>query len=193
MKDVSPELMRFLSNAFAQELDAATIAACRHGVADQLLRDLPQADRLIEEMRTWSDTKQTQKTLATSYGSVFLSGGREAAPLYASAWQGNGTLMSAPHWRMQLLLKQAGKEVDTGFSEPADHLAVMLEYLAMCLERHHGTIDAAQFASEDILPWYYGFATKAHGHIWSTPFYQSLVSLTESVVEQCTLVPEEKK
>ena len=185
MKEVSPDLMRFLSTGFARELDVATINACHGGVADELLSDVAGSDQLIREMKKWSDPQTIQKELAISYGSVFLAGGREAAPLYASAWQGSGSLMSAPHCRMKSLLKQARTEVVSGFSEPADHLAIMLEYLAMCLEGRPGAIDAARFAAEDILPWYNAFATRVQGHHLSAPFYVSLVSLTEAVVEDC--------
>ncbi len=183
MNEVSPELIRFLSNAFARELDLATIAACYNGVADELLRGAAGTDQLIQEMKTWSNAQETQRRLAISYGSVFLAGGREAAPLYASAWQGNGTLMSTPHYRMLSLLKQAGKEVANSYSEPADHLAIMLEYLAICLEGHQAAIDAAQFASSEILPWYRVFSKKVHSHSGSDPFYLSLVKITEAVVE----------
>ncbi|WP_170604110.1 molecular chaperone TorD family protein [Ruegeria arenilitoris] len=181
----SPELIRFLSTMFARELDEATICACFDGVADALLSEVAGAHNLLDEMKTWSDPRKTKRDLAISYASLFLTGGKDSAPLYASAWQGDGALMSTPHSKMQSLLQQSGQEVALNFSEPADHLAIILEYLAMCLEQKPDTMDPAVFASEFILPWYKVFSAKVQSHRWVAPFYSYLVTLTEAFVVEC--------
>ncbi len=60
MKEVSPDLMRFLSTGFARELDVAIITACHGGVADELLSDVVGSDQLIREMKKWFDPQTTQ-------------------------------------------------------------------------------------------------------------------------------------
>jgi TorA-specific chaperone len=126
--------------------------------------------------------------LETAYVRLFVNTlGGVAAPLYHSVYQGEGLTMGPPAQEMARRLAQAGLSLPPEVPEPADHLAVELEYLILLLEQGWQQEDpaalaeAAEFAGGFMLPWLVKLAERLAGET-ECPFYPQAVRLTQGLL-----------
>nr|WP_299240103.1 molecular chaperone TorD [uncultured Halomonas sp.] len=188
-------LCRWLSTLFAKELDEATLKAYLEGEAEPLLALLcdheqlaPLVARFNQALNVLRLFEQPRLELAADFATLFLMDGRTAAPPYASLYQsGQALFHQQPTERMETRLRAAGYDVKKDFGEPADHLAVMLDYLATGHERLGEASSEAereeiqgglvQFIDEELTPWLPTFAQRCQEIDTASDFYPTLGQL----------------
>jgi putative dimethyl sulfoxide reductase chaperone len=73
---------------------------------------------------------------AREYAALFLGVGPETVPLCESAYEGGtGTLFRNAYFRMKEVYRAAGLSKSDDFTEPDDHLAVELAYMARLVQK----------------------------------------------------------
>ncbi|MBI5258097.1 MAG: molecular chaperone TorD family protein [Burkholderiales bacterium] len=173
--------------AFAEErlFESLHAAALRH---DPALAD--PACRLGEAF-----VADDPQTLLVDYTRLFLGPVQALARPYGSCWQtGEATLMQGETMAVLALYEQGGLELDEGFHELPDHVAVELEFLYLLLFQQHqaeraGDAQAAaavralmqRFLAEHLGAWVGPFTQAMHSGA-QTAFYRELAVLTERFV-----------
>ncbi|HSH49253.1 MAG TPA: molecular chaperone TorD [Halomonas sp.] len=154
-------ICRWLSTLFIQKLDDETLQACLDGEAAPALELLAEHEPLAALTGRFNDAldalrqiEQPSLALAADFATLFLLDERGAAPPYASLYQSQGQGQTAMFHlkaaeRMEVRLKAAGYRIDAPLREPADHLAIMLDYLATGWERIASTQES--FARREML------------------------------------------
>ena len=191
-------ICRWLAGLFATELDEETIGAYRDGAAAPFLAYLAsdcglgdQAGRLRTAIDGWAGIEDLRLELAGDFGALFHGDARHAAVPYASAYCGRTRdLFQEPHERMQARLGGVGLAVREDRREPADHLSIMLEYLALRLaaEREGSAPQApdegsAGFVREELLNWLPAFAQMASRIRTASDTYPAVIALTLAFLE----------
>lgn len=135
--------------------DLARLAGLLEGAAGEaalgLGRSLGEFDSAQEAFVEWE----------AEYVSLFVNApGGVAVPLYQSVHDSEeGLVMGPAAQRMAARLETAGLSANLPQGQPADHLAVELEYLFLVLEEAVSEEDrvaldeAAAFAREELVPW----------------------------------------
>ncbi len=137
--DFRVDLYLWLSRVFATEQTAETLAGyCTPEGRAVLIRlaAMPVfaegAERLLAMSATWTDLSDTSLDLAAAFARLFLgAGGRTGSvPPYESVFTSEqATLYQETTADMERLLKAHGLSA-SAWNEPADHIAVELEFLA---------------------------------------------------------------
>ena len=189
---------RWLSRFYARELDETTIAVYRSGGAAPIFAYLTKHQRLVSHVKrierdieAWSELSEPRLELACDFAGLFLGDGRTGALPYASFYCGaEGRLFQAPHERMATRLRAINLRVREDLREPADHLAVMLEYLASRLEM--GKVrprvstseeNCGHFVRTELLTWLPAFLKRANETATATDLYKAVISLTVDYLE----------
>jgi TorA-specific chaperone len=174
------DLCRWFATIFARELPGQVIDAYIAGAAAPYLDAMStRCDIAIERIvledavEGWSDLADATRQLATDFGSLFLVPGKAAALPFAS-YHEEQTLFGAAHDRMVDRLAAAGLSVAGPDNGPADHLAVMLEYLAHLLESDVPTPGRQEYLQEELLPFTEAFARNLRRKAPSSSFYPSV-------------------
>jgi putative dimethyl sulfoxide reductase chaperone len=135
--------------------------------------------------------------LLIDYTRLFLGPNETFALPYGSVWlTGEKSLMQDSTLAVRALYEQAGFEVEDGFRELPDHVAVELEFLYLLKFREaealHRQDDAAladnaaqrrDFLATHLGRWIGPFTAAMREHA-QTSFYRELASLTESFVQR---------
>lgn len=133
-----PELYRWLAGVFAREPSPQTLASYRSGDGRAFLRHLAElpgchegAGALLALVGAHTDTEAFALELAGAFGFLFHgAGGPSAVPPYESVYTSpQGRMFQKATTDMERLLAEHGMSV-SGTPEPADHIAVELEFLA---------------------------------------------------------------
>jgi len=135
-----------------------------------------------------------QLELAADYAQTFLRDHKHSALPYASAFLSqDGLLYQAAHKEMTDLLQQEGLDVDKNLGEPADHIAVQLDYLGNLILRGVETSDDNEyrkalkkqlgFIDTQLMNWVPLFVKKS-ATIENAHFYPSLCTLLLSFLRQ---------
>lgn len=122
--------------------------------------------------------------LATDFSEIFLTDNKTGAPPYASVYlTKSGQLYGETHLKMQDEFKKQGLAIDPQFNEPADHIAVQLDYLGnLIIANGHGVSEQQMlFVKEHLAPWLNLFVN-ATDKVTNTGFYQALCHLLEVVI-----------
>jgi len=141
------------------------------------------------------------QTLLVDHARLFLGPQRPLASPHGSAWQADTAAPAAdPIEAVLALYREGGFEVDAGFQELPDHVAVALEFLyqlayAENQARRRGDAAAAaaarqlqqRFVAEQLGVWVGPF-TAAVEAAATTPFYRALAQVTSRFVR---LLPED--
>jgi TorA-specific chaperone len=130
--------------------------------------------------------KNPQLELAADFSELFLTDAKKGAPPYASVYLSeSGQLFEQPHHDMVALLKNQSLIVDPTFNEPADHIAIELDYLGNLIMQDGDDISDAQilFIEEFILSWLGLFVT-ATAKVNNSGFYQGVCQLLLAYIEQ---------
>lgn len=190
-------LCRWLSTLLGAELDEPTLARYRQGEAAPLLGYLceahgldEQAGRIEAALSRLVMFTTPRLELAADFAELFLADARSGAPPYASLYlderQG---FLGAPAERMEARLAEAGFAVKREVGEPADHLAVMLDYLGHRLERLAETEGAetvslrrelATFLEHELCSWLPRLVARSAEVRTASDLYPALLALTEA-------------
>ncbi|MGS0673719.1 molecular chaperone TorD [Shewanella sp. 125m-1] len=195
VNQVRSTIYQLLSSLFAKEIDHKTLHNLTSEQAQIFWAQLSSesafkadVNTLVAELATLNTDKALLE-LAADYCGLFLVGTKFSASPYASLYLDNKParkgdeplLFGEQHQQMSEFLKQSQLQVQSEFPEPADHLAVILAYVAhLCTHSD----DAAQlsFIQDNLANWLNNFVAKVtevdHGN-----FYQALARLTYSWVK----------
>lgn len=133
--------------------------------------------------------------LLVDYTRLFLGAPQPLAKPYASVWlSGQPELMQESVVGLLQLYEQGGFDIDPGFHDLPDHVAVELEFLYLLSYRHNqavatGDTEAQRavaalrtaFLAEHLGRWLGGFILAVHDHA-QTDFYRELAEFTELFV-----------
>ncbi|WP_107852252.1 molecular chaperone TorD [Oceanimonas marisflavi] len=193
-------LCQWLATLISKELDDTTLEAYRAGEASPLL-DWLKEDGLADEAGALQSAiaglgllEHPRLELAADFATLFLSDARHSAAPYASCYvTERGGFMAGPAQRMADRLADAGVTLPADFNEPADHLAVMLDYLAggyRQLAELDGPAQAgvraglAQFLREELCNWLPAFCHRCQRQNTASPFYPALATLITAFCRQ---------
>lgn len=130
--------------------------------------------------------KQPALELAADFSQLFLTDAKKGAPPYASVYLSkSGQLFEKPHDDMLDIFKSEGLIIDPDFKEPADHIAIQLDYLGNLIMKDNDDMRKAQieFIEVQLLSWLPDFVT-ATNKIKNSGFYQGICALLLQFVEQ---------
>lgn len=187
---------RWLATLLGSELDDASLERYRQGEATPFLDYLGDAHgissdvtRLAEALSRLVMFTTPQLELAADFAELFLADARSGAPPYASLYEGNKEgFHGEAAGRMEERLSAAGYAVRREVSEPADHLAVMLDYLATRLQmlaeaeglaRESLRLDIGAFLEHELCSWLPQLVTRSTAVRTASDFYPALLALTD--------------
>ncbi|WNK20726.1 molecular chaperone TorD [Halomonas piscis] len=198
-------LCRWLATLLSAELDEDTLASYRRGDAGPLFdllreRGLSEASSRVEKaLKGLVLLPEPRLELAADFAELFLVDGRSAAPPYASLYtEPAARLHGEAAARMEARLAAAGFAVKDGVGEPADHLAVMLDYLASALESASPAADSkigsmagskeggetpGAFIRAELSPWLPALARRCERVSTASDFYPAVVALASAYVD----------
>jgi len=143
-EDHRPALYLWLSRVLKSEQTPETLAAYQSGEGREMLLHLAAVPELSEGIAGmtavadgWTDPDRTARALAVAYARLFLGAGSRSqrVPVYESVYTSeNGLICQEATNAIAALLQDHGLSAD-GWSEPADHIAVELEFLAWLAEK----------------------------------------------------------
>ncbi|WP_319529862.1 molecular chaperone TorD [uncultured Cohaesibacter sp.] len=157
---------RWLGSLFARELSPDSLAAygTEEGQAflDLLMEiDAPHFAELRGFLVPGGASAQTTKALGGDFSRLFLgAGGRRTAPPYQSAFEGEtGRLYGDATGRMNAVLRELGMQLPDNFPEPADHISIQLDVMALLAETASPEQQIA-FIDTHLMPWLPAFAER---------------------------------
>lgn len=171
------DLCRWFATIFARELPGQAVEAYRAGAAAPFLDAVAARGDVASEraafeaaIAAWSGLTDPTRQMETEFASLFLLPGKDAPQPYASYYE-EQTLYGAAHDRMRARLAAEGLTVATAENGPADHLSVMLEYLAHLLETDGSGDRIRAFVEEELLPLVEAMSGRLERQRRSGPFY----------------------
>ncbi|HAS6071322.1 TPA: molecular chaperone TorD [Vibrio vulnificus] len=173
------EIYWWLSSLFAKELtqkeldkyQSMEIRAFLTGLAENdSLR--PSIDDFVDALNRLVDRQDAQLELSADFCDLFLKTAKHGALPYASIYlTKDGLLNGEPAQKMDAWLQKHGVQVNQQLNEPADHLAIMLDFLGNLIirsneleqERHmeEAFVEQNDFLQEMLLSWLPSFAVRA--------------------------------
>ncbi|MCG9731178.1 molecular chaperone TorD [Shewanella sp. Isolate13] len=195
VNQVRSTIYQLLSSLFAKEIDNKILHDLTSKQAQQFWAQLgsesefkADVDTLVAELATLNTDKALLE-LAADYCGLFLVGTKYSASPYASLYLDNKSaekgdeplLFGEQHQQMTQFLKQSQLQVQSEFPEPADHLAVILAYVAhLCT--HSDEAEQLGFIQANLANWLHNFVAKVT-EVDNGNFYQALARLTHSWVK----------
>ncbi|MEF2507011.1 molecular chaperone TorD [Vibrio mimicus] len=164
------EIYWWLSSLFIKELSEQDITHYHSAEIRTFLSGLADEESLADDVRSLidalnrlQDRQDAQLELAADFCDLFLKSDRDSALPYASVYTDRGLLNGKPAQQMRELLAAHEVKVDQNLNEPADHLAIQLDFLAHLvistnqLEQNSEVNAALQvqsdFISQHLLTW----------------------------------------
>jgi TorA-specific chaperone len=137
------EIYWWLSSLFAKELTEQELAKYHSAEIRSFLTGLGQnetlnkpIEQLISSLNQLQDRQDAQLELSADFCDLFLKTDKHGALPYASMYIGqSGLLNDAPAQEMADLLKEHNVAVDENLNEPADHIAIELDFLGNLIIR----------------------------------------------------------
>lgn len=175
----------WFATLFTKEMELGQLASYRQGEGAMLLKNLAQEPALNEAVNEINSglavslaQAHPELELAADFCQLFLTDAKKGAPPYASVYRSAEQLLfQEPHEQMCELLHQAGMAIDPDFNEPADHLAIQLDYLGNLIMRDGENNDAQRaFIEEQLLSWLPSWQ-QAVNRVSSQGFYTGLANL----------------
>lgn len=172
------EIYWWLSSLFAKELTEENITQYHSPEIRSFLTGLgeneqlkPSIDRITDALNRLMDREDAQLELAADFCDLFLKSDKDSALPYASMYIGkSGLLNDTPAKEMEELMAKHGVEVDKNLNEPADHIAIELDFLGNLIIRSNEAQDEAkieeafavqeQFIRQHLLSWMPQFSDK---------------------------------
>ena len=183
-------IYQLLSSLFAKEIDHKTLHELTSTQAQAFWSQLAaepsfkaDVDVIVAEFAKLSSDKALLE-LAADYCGLFLVGTKHSASPYASLYltdkpvaKGDEPLLfGEQHQQMTQFLKQSQLQVQSEFPEPADHLAVILAYVAH-INMHSSNQEQLKFIRDNLANWLTTFVAKV-AKVDTGNFYIALAQLT---------------
>ena len=130
--------------------------------------------------------QQPALELSADFSQLFLTDAKKGAPPYASVYLSkSGQMFEKPHQQMLALFKKEGLAIDPDFKEPADHIAIQLDYLGNLILKEANSSSATQhaFIKDNLLSWLTPFVN-ATLRVQNSGFYQGICLLLQAYIEQ---------
>ncbi|WP_281212906.1 molecular chaperone TorD [Shewanella insulae] len=183
---------RLLSDLFAKEIDHQRLQSLQSVEAQAFFDLLAGEPRLTSEVNTIQAVlaelgdEPSLLNLAADYCGLFLVGGKQSANPYAGLYltpegdEEQALLFGPQHQEILALLEQSQLQVQSDFPEPADHISVILAYVA---QQATGLDDKVQqrFIAKYLDTWLAEFAKRVSDRDPGR-FYQALARLTQTWV-----------
>lgn len=173
------EIYWWLSSLFIKELSEQDITHYHSAEIRTFLSGLADEESLADDVRSLidalnrlQDRQDAQLELAADFCDLFLKSDRDSALPYASVYTDKGLLNGKPAQQMRELLAAHEVKVDQNLNEPADHLAIQLDFLA------HLVISTNQFEQNS--------EVNAALQVQSDFISQHLLTWLPVFVERCT-------
>ncbi|MGD8109012.1 molecular chaperone TorD [Vibrio sp. TRT 21S02] len=194
------EIYWWLSSVFARELTETDIEQYHSPEIRAFLTGLGEneslktaSDKLIDALNRLMDREDAQLELAADFCDIFLKSDKDSALPYASMYVGkSGLLNDEPAKEMQTIMEQHGIAIDKNLNEPADHIAIELDFLGNLIirsneleqERHmeEALAEQEQFIKKHILNWTPQFSDKCQS-LDEFGFYAAISQLTIAFLE----------
>jgi len=172
------EIYWWLSSLFAREITEKELEAYHTPEIRGFIAGLgdneqlkPATDKLIDALNRLQTREDVHLELAADFCGLFLTTEKNAALPYASMYIGkSGLLNDEPAKQVEQLMKDKGISMQEGFNEPADHLAVELDFLGNLIIRSNelekedkfeaALFEQKQFIDEHLLTWLPQFEQK---------------------------------
>lgn len=198
------QMYRWLSTLFASEIDQETLDGYRKGPGKVFLKKIATIPALKGETKVVQDLlEQTEDTadhaleLAGAYGYLFLgAGGAQSVSPYESVYTSkSGSMFQQAEQHMRMILKEYGLGVSRDVCEPADHIAIELEFMAqlasMSLEAEATNAERAaaltmqqkSFLENHLLNWVPAFSANCVEQDFSG-FYAALSQLMVTILKE---------
>lgn len=195
------EIYWWLSSLFARELTPEEIEAYQSHEIRAFLTGLgenenlkPSINRLIHALNRLQDREDAHLELAADFCELFLTTDTTGALPYASMYIGKAKLLNdQPAKDMETLMQSKGIDVKEGFNEPADHVAIELDFLGNMIIRsnelekldhiNEALLEQKEFIESYLLSWLPQFSEKCI-KLDEFGFYSSV---TEVLVNFCNL------
>ncbi|MBB1270577.1 molecular chaperone TorD [Shewanella sp. SR44-3] len=193
-----------LSSLFAKELDHQQVAELTSTQGQDFLTQLARDPQFQHDIASLNiilsslTTEHQRLSLAADYCGLFLVGTKHSANPYASLYLTDNSAKDAEillfgehHQTMQGYLKQSQLSIQSQFPEPADHLAVILAYVAEGATKRDDNSQLI-FINQYLNAWLPRFADKV-ASIDHGGFYTALAHLTQTwVASDCEGLNESK-
>ncbi|ROS04780.1 TorA-specific chaperone [Sinobacterium caligoides] len=180
---------QWLSGLFARELTEDDLALYRSEEGQLFLQQLAGEPELKQAVESLSaalasiEGREATLGLAADFCGLFLVVGREAVSPYAGSYLESAqderdapTLFGETHQRVVEQLRASGLELQSDFPEPADHIAVLLSFMAqLCVEGEQ--VQQHQFLTECLGEWVTGFSERV-AEADRGEFYSAVARLT---------------
>ncbi|UUM29735.1 molecular chaperone TorD [Vibrio japonicus] len=194
------EIYWWLSSLLARELTQESLEQYHSVEIRSFLSGLgeneslkPAVTKVVDSLNRLLDREDAQLELAADFCDLFLKSDRDSALPYASIYIGkSGLLNDKPAKEMEDLMRSYDIEVDKSLNEPADHIAIELDFLGNLiilsnkLEKEHELDNAlteqAQLIHQHLLSWTPQFSQKCQS-LDKFGFYASIVQLLVSFLE----------
>jgi len=184
-------ILWWFSSLFSKELNEQQFEQYINQQGAHFLNQLGKIPELSQDIKA---LQQSLKTLnakaypylesAVEFTQIFLTNHKTGAPPYASVYLSkDGLMFQEPHKNMLSLLQAQGLSIQENFNEPADHLAIQLDYLGNLILTELNANNPQQilqnekvFIEEQLLNWLPHLQKKI-SHIEQSGFYQHLSNL----------------
>lgn len=194
------EIYWWLSSLFAKELTEADIEQYHSPQIRAFLSGLgenstlkPASDQLVDALNRLMDRTDAPLELAADFCDLFLKSDKDAALPYASIYIGkSGLLNDEPAIKMEAVMAHHGVAVDKSLNEPADHLAIELDFLGNMIirsneleqEKHldQALLDQEVFIRQHLLSWVPQFSQRCQQYD-QFGFYAAVAALLEAFLE----------
>lgn len=172
------EIYWWLSSLFAKELTAEELTSYHSVEIRAFLTGLgendtlkPAVNSLVDALNRLQNREDAQLELASDFCELFLKSDKYGALPYASIYLDKSGLLNAePAREMEKIMAKHGVGVNEDLKEPADHIAIELDFLGNLIirsneleqERHMEEAFAEQkaFINNQLQPWIPTFASK---------------------------------
>lgn len=172
------EIYWWLSSVFARELTEQDLEAYQSADIRSFLAGLgentslkPSVDLLVDALNRLQDRQDAQLELAADFCGLFLMSDKSGALPYASIYIGeSGLLNDKPAQEMEMLMQQKGIALQEGLKEPADHVALELDFLGNMIIRSNelerldhindALLEQKAFIEKHLLSWLPKFSDK---------------------------------
>lgn len=191
------EIYWWLSSTLAAELTSEQLAQYQSAEVHSFLQGLattPQltapVEKFLSRLAAANLRSNARLELSADFAQAFLGNTKTSAPPYESVFTSpDGHLMQEAYVQMTKILEQHNINVSEKYSEPADHIAIQLDFMGNLVlktlesdsEAEIRTAFAAQhnFIEQHLLNWLPALAEKVRS-CDSFGFYAAVVELTQA-------------
>ncbi len=194
------EIYWWLSSLLARELTQEDLEQYHSAEIRSFLSGLgeneslkPAVTKVVDALNRLLDRDDAQLELAADFCDLFLKSDKDSALPYASMYIGkSGLLDDKPAREIEALMQTRGITVDKNLNEPADHIAIELDFLGNLIilsnkldnesELNSALEEQERFIQQHLLSWAPQFSEKCQ-KLDKFGFYAAIVQLLVSFLE----------